>query len=264
MIDLVDIGVNLTNRAFGGDLDAVLERARVAGVRRQIVTGTSVAASRAAADLAAAHPGTLYCTAGVHPHDAKLCDEQTLDALRGLAKLPQVVAIGECGLDFDRDFSPRPTQRTWFARQVELAVELGKPLFLHERDAADDLLEILVPHRASLPAAVVHCFTGQRAALERYLALDLYIGITGWICDERRGLHLHELVREIPEDRLLLETDAPYLVPRTLRPKPKSGRNEPAFLTAVLDTVATCLDLDAEEVAARTTRNAERLFGLAP
>lgn len=261
-MDLIDIGVNLTNSAFRDDLDEVLARARAAGVGRMVVTGTSVAGSAAAADLAASRPGVLYATAGVHPHDAKSCDENTLAALRALAARPEVVAVGECGLDFDRNYSPQPVQRTWFEAQVALAAELGMPLFLHEREAGEELLAVLRRHRDRIPAAVVHCFTGTEALLDAYLALDLHIGITGWICDERRGTHLHGVIGKIPLDRLMIETDAPYLLPRTMRPKPKSRRNEPAFLPHVLDTVAQCLGRPVEEVAAATTATAARFFDL--
>lgn len=262
MPELVDIGVNLTNKAFGADLDAVLGRARAAGVAAMVVTGTSEAESRAAADLARQHPGFLYATAGVHPHHAKDCGDATLDLLRELAGRPEVVAIGECGLDYNRDFSPRPVQRAWYEKQVTLACELDMPLFLHEREAAEDLLAVLRTHRSGLRAAVVHCFTGEREALEAYLELDLHIGITGWICDERRGIHLHELVASIPAERLMLETDAPYLTPRSLRPKPKRGRNEPAFLPEVLKTVARCRGVAEADLAASSTATARRFFGL--
>lgn len=261
--ELIDIGVNLTNRSFHADLSEVMRRAVLAGVSRQVVSGTSILESRAAAELAAEHRGTLFCTAGVHPHNAKQCDDGTIAALQGLASLPQTVAIGECGLDFNRDFSPRPVQLEWFERQVELAIELQMPLFVHERDAGTAMIDILGRHRAAVPAAVVHCFTGDGATLDAYLELDLHIGITGWICDERRGQHLREIVGRIPADRLMLESDAPYLTPRTMPEKPKHGRNEPAFLVHVLNAVAECTGRSREQVAAETTTTAERFFGLA-
>ena len=221
------------------------------------MTGTDLEESGAAAELAATRPGWLFATAGVHPHHAKDCDATTLQTLRRLAAAPQVVAVGECGLDFNRDFSPRPEQRRWFKAQVELAIDLSMPLFLHERDAGAAMLEILRRHRAEMPGAVVHCFTGDADTLDAYLDLDLHIGITGWICDERRGEHLRNLVKRIPLDRLMVETDAPYLVPRTMASKPSRGRNEPAFLVHVLETLSRCLDLPEEEVAAATTRTAD-------
>lgn len=256
---LVDIGANLTHAAFAGDLPEVLQRARHAGVSTIIVTGTSIAGSRAAQALAAAH-GPVYATAGVHPHEAAHCNSDTIQLLRELLAQPKVVAAGECGLDFNRNYSPHPDQEKWFVAQVELACEAGKPLFLHSRDAHPRFADILRAHRDRLPSAVAHCFTGEADELRAYLDLDLYIGITGWICDERRGRHLHALVREIPAERLMLETDAPYLTPRNMRPQPKSRRNEPAFLPHVLDTVAHALGRPASEVARQTSENARRFF----
>lgn len=256
---LVDIGANLTHASFHADLPAVLERAAAAGVSRLVVTGTSVEESRAAVRLATGHPA-LYATAGVHPHHARDCDAATIPALREIAADPKVVAIGECGLDFNRNYSPHPSQEQWFEVQVELALELGKPLFLHSRDAHPRFAEVLRRYRPA--KAVAHCFTGEREELHAYLELGLYIGITGWICDERRGAHLLDLVKEIPDDRLLLETDAPYLTPRDLRPQPKARRNEPAFLPHILATVARALGRPGAVVAEQTTANARRLFGI--
>ena len=257
---LVDIGANLTHPAFHADLPAVLARAHEAGVAAIVVTGTSVPESTASLKLANEH-AALYATAGVHPHHARECDASTISALRLLAQHPKVVAIGECGLDYNRNYSPHPDQAKWFSAQVDLAIELRKPLFLHSRDAFPDFPDILKSKRG-LPPAVAHCFTGEAAELDAYLDLGLYIGITGWICDERRGAHLLELVKRVPADRLMLETDAPYLTPRSLRPQPKARRNEPAFLPHVLETVAHALGRPAEQVAEETTRNARAFFGL--
>jgi TatD DNase family protein len=259
-MQLVDIGANLTHPAFHADLPEVLARARQAGVTAVVVTGTSVAESVNGLKIAAAYPETVYATAGVHPHHARECDESTIPALRVLAQQPRVVAIGECGLDFNRNYSPHPDQEKWFAAQVELACDLGKPLFLHSRDSKEKFIEVIKQFK-NLPPAVAHCFTGEKAELHAYLDLGLYIGITGWICDERRGTQLMELVRDIPADRLLVETDSPYLTPRDMRPQPKARRNEPSFLPHILRTIARSLGRPAEEVAAETTRNARAFFG---
>ncbi len=259
-MQLVDIGVNLGHRSFAGDREAVIARAVAAGVRTMICTGTSVRSSQDALVLARSRPGVLYATAGVHPHDASRCDAHTIDALRALAERPEVVAIGECGLDFNRDFSPRPVQVEWFRRQVALAKQLALPLFLHERDAAGAFLEVLDAERPAPETVVVHCFTGDEPTLREYLRRGYNIGITGWICDERRGLHLRALVKQIAGDRLLIETDAPFLTPRDLRPKPAAGRNEPAFLPHVLREIARCRGEDPEQLAASTTANARRVF----
>ena len=253
-MQLVDIGANLGHAAFREDLAEVLARARQAGVIQCLVTGTSIEESKKALELG------LPCTVGVHPHHASECDEQTIPRLRELARHARVVAIGECGLDFNRNYSPHPDQEKWFEEQIKLSFEIRKPLFLHSRDAHPKFAEILKAH--NVENAVAHCFTGEKAELHAYLDLGLYVGITGWICDERRGKHLLELVREIPRDRLLLETDAPYLTPRSLHPQPKARRNEPAFLPHILQTVARALGRPPEEVAAETTQNAFRLFRL--
>ncbi len=255
---LIDIGANLTHPSFHDDLDAVVARARAAGVATLIVTGTTVLESRLAAEIA--DRLDLYCTAGVHPHHARDCDQHTIAELRKLALHPRCVAIGECGLDFNRNYSPHPAQEKWFIAQLELGLEIGKPLFFHSRDAHPRFAELVRRYRP--PRAVAHCFTGEAEELHAYLDLDLYIGITGWICDERRGTHLLRLVRDIPADRVLLETDSPYLTPRDMQPQPKARRNEPAFLAHILKTVARALGQPAEEVAVQTMRNAVRLFGI--
>ena len=258
-MQLIDIGANLTHPAFHADLPDVLARARQAGVATIVVTGTSVPESTSALKFANGHP-EIYSTAGVHPHHARECDASTIPALRVLAQQPRVVAIGECGLDFNRNYSPHPDQEKWFLAQLELAIEVKKPLFLHSRDAFPRFPEILKQYK--FPKAVAHCFTGEKEELHAYLDLGLYIGITGWICDERRGAHLLQLVRDIPKDRLMLETDSPYLTPRDMRPQPKARRNEPAHLPHILRTVARALGKPPEQVADETTRNAKEFFRL--
>lgn len=264
-MQLIDIGVNLTNPSFADKHQAVLDRAYAAGVCQLILTGTSVEGSEQALELCRQLDETaqrLFATAGIHPHSASDWNADSDQRLRSLLKEPNVVAVGECGLDFNRDFSPRPQQEKVLEEHLAMAVELQLPVFLHERDASQRLLEILRDYRDQLPAAVVHCFTGEKKALFSYLDLDLHIGITGWICDERRGTHLHPLVKEIKRGRLMLESDAPYLLPRSLRPKPKNGRNEPAYLTEVLREVALHRGEAEEDLAAHTTACARAFYGL--
>ncbi|MDE2149394.1 MAG: TatD family hydrolase [Gammaproteobacteria bacterium] len=259
---LIDVGANLAHASFDTDRDAALERARRAGVGAMIITGSDAASNERALMLARTHPGRLYATAGLHPHHASQWNAALGRRIAELAGEPEVVALGECGLDYFRDLSPRPAQRDTFAAQLELAASLGKPLFLHQRDAHEDFGAILRQHRARLATVVVHCFTDTRDALADYLALDCHIGITGWICDERRGLSLRDSVRLIPDQRLLLETDAPFLLPRTVQPKPDSRRNEPAYLPWVLQAVALARGQAPEHVAAITAANARHCFGL--
>jgi TatD DNase family protein len=261
-MDLIDIGANLTHESFLHDFDAVMQRAHAHGVSRLVVTGASRHGSEQAIELARKSPGVLFATAGVHPHHAIDYDDATDTVLRTLAGEPQVRAIGETGLDYNRNYSPRDVQLAVFEKQLAIAVDMQMPLFLHQRDAHDDFLALLKTVRHKVPAAVVHCFTDTREALHDYLDLDCYIGITGWICDERRGTHLREFVREIPANRLLLETDAPYLLPRTVRPQPSHRRNEPMYLAHICAEVARDRGQTPEEVAAASTAAAETFFGL--
>jgi TatD DNase family protein len=264
-MQLIDIGVNLTNPSFAGKERDVLDRAYAAGVAQLVLTGTSVEGSEQALQMCRQLDESaerLFSSAGVHPHSASNWTLDTEKQLHALLKESSVCAVGECGLDFNRDFSPRPQQEKALETQLALAVELQLPVFLHERDASERLLAILRDYRDRLPAAVVHCFTGEKRALFSYLDMDLHIGITGWVCDERRGTHLHPLLREIPRGRLMLESDAPYLLPRTLRPKPKNGRNQPAYLPEVLREVAQHRGESLQDVAAHTTACARAFFSL--
>ncbi|MDR2020042.1 MAG: TatD family hydrolase [Treponema sp.] len=269
----IDIGVNLMHRSFNADREQVIEAAEAAGVSPLIITGTSEESSREALDYAekyaARGPGKLYATVGVHPHNAKNCGPGTIAALRSLAGRGTAraaepagfaAAVGECGLDYNRDFSPRPVQRKWFEEQIALAGELGLPLFLHERDAFEDFAAILEGNRRGISKMAVHCFTGTAGELEKYLELDCYIGVTGWICDERRGKHLGELIKKIPPDRLMIETDAPFLIPRDM---PRSGsRNEPKYLPHIAAVTARHLGKTPELLAEETFANTRRFFGI--
>lgn len=265
---LVDIGANLTSRQFASDLPAVIAAAHSAGVERMIVTGTSLDNSQQAATLATNTPG-LWSTAGIHPHDASDCTPDTLLAIEALCAHDSVVALGECGLDFNRNYSPQDVQLRVFEQQLEIAARTGLPAFLHQRDAHDEFLAILRNAWPSLHGgAVVHCFTEGPDAAEDYLALGCALGITGWVCDERRGGALRDAVRQIPADRLLLETDAPYLLPRTIHPKPqpkwKTRRNEPMHLPWVVREVAQLRGEDESVVAANAWAATHAFFKLDP
>jgi TatD DNase family protein len=261
---LIDIGANLTHESFAHDLPDVQRRAHQAGVECMIVTGTSVSATRAALALHRSDPHRLFATAGLHPHHASDLSAGSLSELRELAAQPGVVAVGECGLDYYRNFSPREVQLAAFRALLELAAETKKPVFLHQRDAHADFVAVLREFRGSLVDGVAHCFTGQANELDDCLELDLAIGITGWICDERRGAHLLPLMPKIPATRLMIETDAPYLMPRTLRPKPATRRNEPAFLVEVATTVAKARGESIEQLAGSSTAAASSFFRLPP
>lgn len=263
-LTLIDIGINLGHDSYDVDRDAVISRAEKAGVVQMIVTGASLEGSRKAIELVQSRPRRreLFATAGVHPHHATELTAASLSELEELAQRPEVVAAGECGLDYFRDFSPRPVQQQAFHRQLELAAKVGKPVFLHQRDAHEDFLAILREHRKTLVGGVTHCFTGNAHELTAYLELGFAIGITGWICDERRGAHLLPLMRDIPPDRLLLETDGPYLLPRDLSPKPASRRNEPAYLPHIAEVVARARGESVTALARSSTAATRKLFGL--
>ena len=262
-VSLIDIGINLAHHSYDADRDAVIARARAAGVTQMVVTGSTLASSAGALALARAHPGRLFATAGVHPHHAGELAHAQLAGLEELVRQPEVVAVGECGLDYFRNFSPREAQQQAFHHQLDLAARVGKPVFLHQRDAHEDFVAILRAHAPNW-RGVAHCFTGFAAELECYLGLGLAIGVTGWICDERRGSHLAALMPRVPAERLLLETDGPYLLPRTLTPKPASRRNEPAYLPQVALAVARARDESFESLARASTAAARALFLLPP
>jgi len=261
---LVDIGINLAHDSYDHDREDVVQRALAAGIQRMVVTGSSLDSARRAIEICGRWPEIMRATAGVHPHHAAEFPDSDLPQLAELLAHPVVTSAGECGLDYFRDFSPREAQRRAFAGQLELAARLGRPVFLHQRDAHADFMAILSDYLPRLPRAVVHCFTGSGHELEECLARDLFVGVTGWICDERRGAGVLQLVREIPLERLMIETDGPYLMPRNIQPKPSHRRNEPMYLQYVFEAVCSVRSEQPGEIAAVTSRNAIEFFDLAP
>jgi len=266
MHTLIDIGANLTHDSFDADRDAIIENAAAVGVTRQIVTGADVDGSKQALALANQYPGQLWATAGVHPHHAKDYDAAADAILRELAAGEPVVAVGEMGLDYFRNFSSHEEQEFAFDSQLQIAVDVQKPVFLHQRDGHGAFVAVLKNHLDNIPGGVAHCFTGTKDEMKTYLDMGLYVGITGWICDERRGHDLQEAVKYLPKDRVMLETDAPYLLPRDLSKEQKKAingrRNEPALLPHVLAATASLMGLSEEELAEAATSNSETLFGL--
>lgn len=262
---MIDIGANLANPVFADDLTQVLARAKGADIESIIVTGTSVDGSEQAIALAKQHPDLLRATAGVHPHDADSFDADAERQILQLLEQTCVVAVGETGLDYNRNFSTPENQRHSFEAHIDMARQCGKPLFLHERDAFEDFYRILAASRGSFGNAIVHCFTGSQEALRAYLDLGLYIGITGWICDKKRGQSLRDIIAYAPLDRLMIETDAPYLTPHDKAIKSalvKSNRNEPWTLSATANRLAECLSIDTATLRSATTENARRFFAI--
>lgn len=259
---LADIGINLTNQRFDKDRNEVITRAQNAGIKQLIVTGTSEQCSQQALALCQTYPDYLSCTAGIHPHDADNVSTHYLANLTELTKHRHVKAIGECGLDFNRNFSTPENQLRVFQEQVLLAEQLSLPLFLHQRDAFDAWLNILKPSVGNVPAMISHCFTGDKKQLISCLDHNMYIGITGWLCDKKRGQTLRDIVKYIPLNRLLIETDGPYLTPQNIRPKPKSSRNEPAYLPYVVDMLEQCTTYSANEIRENSYHNTLEAFQL--
>ncbi|WP_371187275.1 TatD family hydrolase [Thalassotalea maritima] len=258
---MIDIGINLTNSRFDKDRAQVIDAAKQHGVHALIITGTNQAESKAAAKLADQH-AALYATAGVHPHDADNVSDDYLQHLKSLLLNDKVVAVGECGLDFNRNFSTPENQQRVFAEQIALAIEVQKPLFLHQRDAFATWQAMLNEQISKTSGGVSHCFTGNLDELKGALDMGLYIGITGWICDPKRGQELYDIARYIPLDRIMIETDAPYLTPKNIRPKPKSSRNEPKYLAFVVDTLAKAMNIDNETLIEHASNNTKALFNL--
>lgn len=257
-MQMTDIGANLTHDSFDADRDEVVARAREKTIDL-VITGADLAGSRRAIELAEQY--RYRCTAGIHPHHADTASEDVLNQIATMAEHPLVAAVGETGLDYFRDFSPRDAQRRAFEAHLEIAADKNLPLFLHERDASEDFAAVLEKYRTRLGHVVVHCFTGNADALAAYVEMDCHIGITGWLADERRGQHLIPLIETIPSNRLMIETDAPYLMPRNMKPKPKDRRNEPSYLPWVCQAVAGATGETPEQVALRTHENAQRFFG---
>lgn len=257
----IDIGVNLTNKQFNNEHDEIINSALGSGVQWMILTGTSVKGSREAAKIAEHYEEVLFSTAGIHPHDAKTFSSESINELRKLLKQSNVVSVGECGLDFDRDFSPRPVQEKCYSAQLELAIEVNKPLFLHERSAFKRFNEITDEYASRLPKAVVHCFTGSLQEAKVYLDKGFYIGFTGAISDQNRFKHLEEVIRYVPLDRMMIETDAPFMLPKNMS-RMQNRRNEPAFLPYVAQTIANLKKISISEVADETTEVALDFFGI--
>jgi len=259
----IDIGVNLTGSSFKKDLPQVIERAQNVGVDKFIVTGTDAKHSEQAINLTQQYESVCYSTAGLHPHHASDYCNDLGSELRDMLNHKNVVAVGECGLDFNRNFSTRKEQIRAFEAQLEIAIEVQKPVFLHQRDAHEDFISMIKSCRDDLPKVVAHCFTGSIEEVNDYVLLDMYVGVTGWICDERRGLSLQQAVKHIPLDRIMLETDAPYLMPRDLQEKPvEKNRNEPCFLPHVARTVAINMNVEEEKLIAAAYKNSYDFFNL--
>ncbi|MGB0783706.1 MAG: TatD family hydrolase [Marinomonas sp.] len=256
---MIDIGVNINHSYFIDDLDKTLSEMKASAVDGMVCIASDLEESQFIQALCQQHPN-MWNTLGCHPHQAKTWSEKTRDQINALIHTSRPVAIGETGLDFNRNYSTPDEQRYAFHQQIELATEHQLPLYLHERDAHQEMVATLAKHPDLAEKSIIHCFTGSQRELDAYLALGLYIGITGWLCDERRGADLQASIPHIPLDKLLIETDAPYLLPRNIRPRPK--RNHPKYLPWVAQEVAQRKGITIEELIKATRENTKSLFGI--
>lgn len=258
MIKYYDIGVNLFSRQFP-DPEAVLKRAEEHGVSC-ILTGSDPQENEKINTFTKYHPG-IYGTAGIHPHNADDATEDNISRIREIIKdNPRIVAVGECGLDYDRMFSTKENQIRILRRQMELAQELGKPMFLHEREASKDLQELFREAPELCRRSVIHCFTGNWDTLREYISMGFMIGITGWICDDRRAEDLRDAVSALPENRVMLETDAPYLTPKNV---PGLARvNVPENIRYVARDLAYYMSIPQEKLEYYARQNTRSFFKL--
>ena len=256
---IFDSHCHLDDKSYRRDLNSVLARAYGTGVERMMTIGFNRHTSELAVSLAQSHAG-VWASVGVHPHDVKNCSESILQDLVGLARNRKVRAWGEIGLDYNRMYSPRQDQEKWFRRQLQIAARLNLPMIFHERDSNGRFLQMLKNNGGQKITGVVHCFSGTSRELEHYLGLGLHIGITGILTMKSRGAQLRKMVTQIPADRLLVETDAPYLTPSPERNRHR--RNEPAFVKSVLLKLAEVRQVDPKELAQTIWENTCRLYGL--
>lgn len=258
IMKLFDSHCHLDDKSYNKDFAEVLERAKDAGVANIMLVGITEKNSERLVSMAESDP-MFYCSVGIHPHDATQANDQALESLKGLAAHPKVKAWGETGLDFARMYSPQDVQEHWFERQMQAAAELGLPLIFHERDSKGRFLEMVKNHANQTDlSGVVHCFSGNTQEMKAYLDLGLYIGITGILTIAQRGIQLREQVSAIPSDRLLIETDAPYLTPAPH--KNKTRRNEPAFVRATFMKLAEIRGEDPDHLSSVIFQNTLDLY----
>ena len=256
-----DIGVNLTHPSLFKDLENILRKSFESGVDKLSITGTDLEESIKAIEICEQSSFDLICTSGIHPHQAKTFNNETFSEIKKLFKNDKVKALGETGLDFHRNYSTPDQQQISFEAHLEFSIEEKIPLFLHVRDSHKKFMEMVKPISDKLPEKVIHCFTGTKDELFDYLNMDFYIGITGWVLDERRGFHLKELINEIPLNRLMIETDAPYLIPRI--PELKNKRtNKPEYLPIICKEICRNRKEHEDEVIDSMYMNSMNFFRL--
>ena len=258
MTKLFDIACNFISERFDSDLDDVISSAISKNVDKFLVVSAELDDTKKIQEIKCKYPENCLITLGVHPHHAKTFNDKSSMIMDTYIKDINPNSIGETGLDFFRNISSYDEQIYAFNEQIKLAIKFNKPLFLHQRESHEDFIKVLKNYTADLPPCVVHCFTGTQDELDAYLELDFFIGLTGWICDERRNKDLRSSIKNIPLDKLMIETDCPYLIPRNL--KTKNNRNEPKYLPHIANEISLLMDIPSDEIISRTYNNSIKFF----
>ena len=260
MHEIADIACNFTSERFNKDLDEVIKRAIANKITKFGLICSRMSDLNKLLKIYKQYSKSMFYTIGVHPHHANEINDDYLKKLKDEITTNNPHAIGETGLDFFRNLSTYEEQIYAFEEQIKIAIDTNKPLFLHQRDSHDDFIKILRKYSSDISKAVVHCFTGTQGQLDDYLELDCYIGITGWICDEKRNVELRKAIKKIPLEKLMIETDCPYLIPKNLVEKPKNNRNEPTNLNHIINEIAVLMEIDIDILRKQTFENTINYF----
>ena len=260
MHEIADIACNFTSDRFDNDLDEVINQAIVNNITKFGLICSRLSDIDKLLEIYNRYSKDMFFTIGVHPHHANEINEEYLKKLKEVINNNNPHAIGETGLDFFRNLSTYEEQIFAFEEQIKIAIDTNKPLFLHQRDSHDDFIKILRKYSSDINKSVVHCFTGTKEQLDDYLELDCYIGVTGWICDAKRNVELRKTIKNIPLERLMIETDCPYLIPKNLEEKPKNNRNEPTYLNHIADEVAALMKKDINDIREKTYKTSLSFF----
>lgn len=260
MSELFDIACNFSSNRYDNDLHEVIKNAKNNNVTKFLVVSASINDVDKIYSIYQKYKSDCFFTIGTHPHHANEINSVSMKKMRILVQDLKPSSIGETGLDFFRNLSTLEEQIFAFEEQIKLSIEFNKPLFLHQRDAHDEFIKIIMKYKNDINKAVVHCFTGTQKQLDTYLNLGFCIGLTGWICDERRNVELRKSIKNIPLDRLMIETDSPYLIPRNLIIKPKNNRNEPSYLPHIAREIADIINIDLSKLIDITYKNSISFF----
>ncbi len=262
MHEIADIACNFTSERFDKDLDKVIDTAITNKINKFGLICSRLSDLNKLLKIYDQYSKNMFFTIGTHPHHANEINDDYLKKLIDAVKKNNPHAIGETGLDFFRNLSTYEEQIFAFEEQIKIAIDMNKPLFLHQRDSHDDFIKILRKYSSDINKAVVHCFTGTQQQLDDYLELDCYIGVTGWICDAKRNVELRKTIKNIPLERLVIETDCPYLIPKNLPDKPKNNRNEPSNLNHIVNEITKLMDIDKDILRKQTFRNTKSFFDI--